>query len=474
MKVALQALDRAVELLGAADVEALPVRDRLVALEGLETESRRIRACFGRVAASVQRCGDAAVGGACARVIADVVRISPAESRRRLRDAASVGPRTTLGGEVLPAALPATATAWDCGLLDVELLRVIEKFHRDIPEDLHPATVAKAEAFLAEKATELRPDQLGKVADRLAVTLNPDGTFSDEYRAAQRGFSWGRQRLDGMTVGTLVATPELRAVLDAWLAKFAAPGMCNPEDLTPTVAGEQAPAVVEADRRQHGQRQHDAIAALVRGQLGDPSLGQHKGLPVTVVVSTTLDQLHCGAGYAVTGGDSLLPMRDVIRMAAHSWHYLCVFDDHSQRPLYLGRSKRIASADQRIVLHAKERGCSAPGCDVPGYWCQVHHVDDWAAGGHTDIDELAFACHQDHPRVGPGGWTTRKRPDGRTEWIPPPEIPLPSAHNDFHHPERHLTKLKVKPRVGEEVETLDVRRRAGRCASSGGAGRGIC
>lgn len=436
--VAMEALDRAVELLGAVDVEALPVRDRLVALDRLETAARRVRARWGVVAESLQRCGDAAVGGACARVIADVVRISPAEARRRLRDAASVGPRTTLGGESLPAALPATATAWDGGLLDVEHLRVIEKFHRDIPEGLHPATVAKAEAFLAEKATELRPDQLGKVADRLAVTLNPDGTFSDEHRAAQRGFSWGRQRLDGMTVGTLVATPELRAMLDAWLAKFAAPGMCNPEDLTPTVAGEPAPAVIDADRRQHGQRQHDAIAALVRGQLGDPALGLHNGLPVTVVVSTTLDQLRSGAGYALTGGGSPLPMSDVIRMASHAWHYLCVFDTHSERPLYLGRSKRVASADQRIVLHARDRGCSAPGCDMPGYLCEVHHLDEWADGGATDVDCLTFACAQHHRLVTPGGWKTRKHRDGHTEWLPPPQIPLAPGRNDFHHPERML------------------------------------
>ncbi len=38
----------------------------------------------------------------------------------------------------------------------------------------------------------------------------------------------------------------------------------------------------------------------------------------------------------------------------------------------------------------------------------------------------------------------------------------------------HLTKLRVKPRAGEEVETPGVRRRAGRCAGSGGVGRGIC
>ena len=62
-------------------------------------------------------------------------------------------------------------------------------------------------------------------------------------------------------------------------------------------------------------------------------------------------------------------MRDLIRMASHSYHYLAIFDKHTEQSLYLGRTKRIASADQRIMLHSKYRGCTAPGCDVPGYLC---------------------------------------------------------------------------------------------------------
>src|ERR1700722_9554984 len=40
--------------------------------------------------------------------------------------------------------------------------------------------------------------------------------------------------------------------------------------------------------------------------------------------------------------------------------------------------------------------------------------------------------------------------------------------------ERHLRKLRVKPRGGEEGETPGVRCRSGRFAGSDGAGRGIC
>jgi hypothetical protein len=93
-------------------------------------------------------------------------------------------------------------------------------------------------------------------------------------------------------------------------------------------------------------------------------------------------------------------MTDLIRMASHSHHYLAIFGSHTSCPLYLGRSRRLASPGQRIVLHAKDRGCTHPGCTVPGYLSEVHHVDDWAA-----------------------------------EWIPPPHLDTGQTRtNDYHHP----------------------------------------
>jgi hypothetical protein len=261
------------------------------------------------------------------------------------------------------------------------------------------------------------------------VLINPDGKFSDIDRARQRGFTWAPQRSDGMSIGKLVASPELRANLDAWLARFAAPGACIPDDETICVTD-------GSDIRSHAQRQHDALNVLVRGQLGDPKLGVHNGLPVTVIVSTTLQELSSGTGQAVTGGGTLLPMRDLIRMASRAYHYLAVFDDHQKRPLYLGRARRIASADQRLVLYAKDRGCTAPGCDVPGYWTEVHHDDDWARGGRTDINRLTLACKPDHKLVDKG-WRTIKLGNGSTQWIPPPHLDHGQSRiNDYHHPER--------------------------------------
>ncbi len=434
---ALAAQDAADAAIRGLNFDRLDPAVRLRVLERMETSRRKQIAVSHDVIAGLANEDPAAIGGPAHQVVADWLRISCAEACRRLRDANQLSPRLTLTGQELPPELPATAVAWRDGILDGQHLRVIQAFVRDLPESTPVDKVDNAERFLAREAEKLRPDQLQKLAHRYALSINPDGRFSDADRARRRGFTWCGQRADGMSIGKLIASPELRANFDAWLSRFAAPGMCNPDDETPCVDSEPDDECARRDTRNPSQRQHDALNALVRGQLGDPKLGRHNGLPVAVIVSTTLQELTSGTGRAVTGGGTLLPMRDVIRMGRHSYHYLAVFDEHSSRPLYLGRSRRIASPDQRVVLYAHDRGCTHPGCDAPGYWCEVHHLSEWAAGGMTDADNLTFACAPHHKLV-EKGWRTRKNSGGDTEWIPPPRLDRGVRTNDYHHPERGI------------------------------------
>jgi hypothetical protein len=44
-------------------------------------------------------------------------------------------------------------------------------------------------------------------------------------------------------------------------------------------------------------------------------LGSHQGLPVTIIATATLDDLQNKTGIARTGGGTLLPVKDVIRLA---------------------------------------------------------------------------------------------------------------------------------------------------------------
>ncbi|EUA65693.1 hypothetical protein I553_8135 [Mycobacterium xenopi 4042] len=166
-------------------------------------------------------------------------------------------------------------------------------------------------------------------------------------------------------------------------------------------------------------------------------------------MSTTLAELEAGAGKGLTGGGTLLPMTDVIRLARHANHYLAIFD--KGRALALYHTKRLASPGQRIVLYAKDRGCSHPGCDVAGYYCEVHHVTEYAKSRVTDVNDLTLGCGGHHPIVKPVGWQTRKRKDGETEWIPPPHLDRGQPRtNLFHHPrnccERGTTKTTIPSR----------------------------
>ncbi|OBC11341.1 hypothetical protein A5786_03885 [Gordonia sp. 852002-50816_SCH5313054-a] len=227
-----------------------------------------------------------------------------------------------------------------------------------------------------------------------------------------------------------IARARLDTVLDAW----AKPGMNNPDDPGSPVGpitmanAEQVAAAALRDQRSPAQRNHDAFSALLGQVLESGMLGNtHRGLPIQVIVTTSLHELEAQAGIAQTTSGTLLPIQDVINMAASAGasQYLAVFGDHTSVPLYLGRSKRIASLGQRLASFASPGGkmCSAPGCNQPASRVQMHHAaKDWADGGLTDIDQLVPACDVHNRRVGtkPGQFTTRmitEGPDtGRVAW----------------------------------------------------------
>jgi Domain of unknown function (DUF222) len=224
--------------------------------------------------------------------------------------------------------------------------------------------------------------------------------------------------------------------LDAVLVKLAAPGMCNSADLEPCTGGTPSQAAIQGDTRNAGQRHHDALLTLARAALASGELGQHNGLPASIIVTTSLQELEAGAGRGLTAGGTLLPMSDVIRLAGHAHHYLAIFDKGKALALY--HTKRIASPAQRLVLYAKDRGCSFPGCTVPANLCETHHCNPYATNPVTDINDLTLACGPNH-QLAEQGWTTRKNHHGDTEWIPPAHLDHGQPRvNTYHHPEKLL------------------------------------
>ena len=414
--------------------------ERLGLLEKLEKIARRLpvpgHALINQVA---RESTPDEIGGKLSRVLADRLHITRGEAARRISEAEDLGARQAITGEPLPPRLPATAAAQREGAIGTGHVTVIRQFFEQLPQRVDVETQDCAEQQLAQHAVGFRPDQVRKLADRLACCLNPDGNFSDIDRARRRGLALGQQDINGMSRLSGWLTPEARATLEGVLAKLAAPGMCNPDGQTPTIDGAPPEKAVQRDTRTPSQRSHDGLNAALRAVLASGKLGQHHGLPASIIVTTTLKDLEAATGKGLTGGGTLLPMSDVVRLARHAHHYLAIFDRGTAVGLY--HTKRLASPGQRIVLYANDRGCSAPGCDVPGYLCEVHHIDDYATCQTTNVDNLTFACGPHHRLIKPGGWSTRKRQNGDVEWIPPPRLDYgQSRSNSFHHPEELLTR----------------------------------
>jgi hypothetical protein len=438
ISAALDAIDAAHDVLRGTSSDLVSNKFRVRAAERIETQNRVNRGLMYRIFGEI---ADPPDGSEFVPIVRSLLwsrlRITPKEITRRFKLAARIRPRRSLTGQPIAPELPELAGAVQAGAVGEDHIRAVCRAIDVLPSSVPPTDVAEAERRLVEHATKVDAGVVIRLGQRIADYLNPDGRFTDDDRARRRGLRLGPQGPDGMSRLEGLLDPEARAYFEAVEAAVR-PGRHEPdsEQKDPELRDDRTPA----------QRCHDAFKLGMETAIASGKLGMHRGHPVTVIVTTTLAELeqaaNAAAGASVpmpvparTGGGSRLPMSDLIRMAARAIHYLAVFDNHTERPLYLGRQKRIATADQRLICYARDRGCTRHNCVEPGYHCEVHHVPDWAQGGRTDADKLYFACGCDHCVASSGELHTTVTESGRLGWTDgsgPPEI------NHAHHPEELL------------------------------------
>jgi Domain of unknown function (DUF222) len=436
ISAALDAIDAAHDVLRETSSDVVGNHFRVEVAERLETQNRTNRGLMYRFFGEI---ADPPDGTGFVPVVRDMLwarlRITPKEITRRFKLAARIRPRRSLTGPPVQPELPDLAAAVEAGAVGEDHIRAVCGAVDVLPACVSPTDVAETERTLVQHATKLDAGVVTKLGQRIADYLNPDGLFNDNDRARRRGLHLGPQGPDGMSRLSGLLDPEARAYFEA-IEAAVRPGRHQPDNTEPQAHDQRTPA----------QRCHDALKLGLQTAIASGKLGAHRGHPVTVIATTTLADLDRAAravadpsvpmpSPAHTGGGSRLPMRDLIRLAAQAIHYLAVFDEHTGRPLYLGRQKRIATADQRLICYARDRGCTRPNCLESGYRCEVHHSPDWAAGGRTDADKLFFACDCDHDGASRGDWHTVVTDNGRLGWTDgsgPPEI------NHAHHPEELL------------------------------------
>ncbi|GAA2599260.1 hypothetical protein GCM10010411_36060 [Actinomadura fulvescens] len=201
-------------------------------------------------------------------------------------------------------------------------------------------------------------------------------------------------------------------------------GWLNPEDAA-IWAGTLGPLAKPAgtdDRRDLSERTAAALSAVLAGG--------HKATKVTVVVD--LETLKGGDAPARLLDGTAVPAAQARRIALAAGVSPLILGAGNV-PLYLGHAVRFASPGQRRVLETLYPSCAVQGCEVPGFLCEVDHVDGWALGDSpTDIDKLTLCCgwhnrwkhanpDQMQIRQADGRYVYRALPPGNVRKIRPKE-----------------------------------------------------
>ena len=351
--------------------------------------------------------------------LAALLGIPVGEARSRVRAAQLLAPTSTILGDVVPARYPALAAAEATGEISrdrVDLLtRAFTEWEKLLPVDGNGVTedsLAEAEELLADQSKVFDGRQLGQVIDRVAGWLLPDGMLDDrpaqdavrqaEVRPIGRGMRKGMYRMEGHL--TAEAGAKLLAVLDP-LSK-------------PRPVLDESGRIVMQDRRDRGMRLHDALEEVADRALRSADLPAHGGTPATLILIAEEDDFVSGEGAGTTETGDVLPMDAVAGMSDEAEIVRVVFHSQTHEVLDLGRTRRLASYAQTLALVARDGGCTFPGCSKSPKWCQRHHIVDWAAGGPTDLDNLALLCGFHHQRFARHGWSSEQL-GGRVWWRPP-------------------------------------------------------
>ena len=93
--------------------------------------------------------------------------------------------------------------------------------------------------------------------------------------------------------------------------------------------------------------------------------------------------------------------------------------------LDVGRRTRTIPPALRRALAARDRQCRFPGCG--NRRCDSHHVEHWADGGRTALDNLVLLCRRHHQAVHEEGFRVTLDAAGDVHFLRPDGRPLAEA-----------------------------------------------
>jgi hypothetical protein len=250
---------------------------------------------------------------------------------------------------------------------------------------------------------------------------------------------------------------QLLALLEAHLAAHPTP------DPAETGPGEPTPA--EPADREGGSAeppQHtDPPAARRLDALLDLLQGNHPTPQAKLVVHLPVDALDPDGGPnlrpAWIDGGPAVSVSTAERLTCTS-AVQALLVDRRGNPLYLGRTRRVATTAQLLALRVRDgHRCRFPGCTTTRN-LEAHHIRWWRHHGPTDLDNLVLICRRHHVLIHDHGY--RITHDGSTLAFHRPDLtripeagpPTSGTVDDLmaRHTHLRIDDRTITPRWGGE------------------------
>ena len=313
-------------------------------------------------------------------------RVAPSTATRRIRMARSL--------EVMPQA----AQAFSGGELSDSAVGLLAAARESLPE-----AFTRCEEALLEAARTLPVAALRSVIEYWRQSQDlAEAEREEDERFEQRNLNvsptlHGMVRVDGdldpETGQSLMSA--LRAVMDADARTHPSPEFRRP-----------------------GQRRADALGQICRVWMDSSDRPAILGERPHVVVTLDLEALEGRAGRSELQDAGVVTPESARRLACDA-RVSRVITDGTSQPLELGRSSKVVPPSLRRAVTVRDGGCRFPGCGRPPGWCDAHHVQHWADGGATSLDNLVLLCRPHHRAIHRGfglemvdGQPVFSRPDG--------------------------------------------------------------
>lgn len=107
---------------------------------------------------------------------------------------------------------------------------------------------------------------------------------------------------------------------------------------------------------------------------------------------------------------------------------VAIKDDKTGEPLSIGRRSRTIPPPMRRALRNRDKGCRFPGCTNTRF-VDGHHIQHWADGGETSLDNLVLLCRRHHHLVHEGGFDCQRTHNGKVRFNDQRQQPLDSSHS---------------------------------------------